>query len=288
MMRLSDLARRRLRVIRRRPQLSFGLALLGLIVLLCIVVPWVSPYSTTTFVGQPFAAPSFAHPFGTDDFGRDVMTRAFDGGRIDLEVAAFATIFSCLVGTLLGVISGATRFRWLDSLLMGFVDAIVAFPFIVLILALVVVFGATQSLGPLPPGVPSLMVAILLTDWVIYARLSRAETLSLRQADFVVAARVAGCSPSRVIMRHLIPNVMSVSAAYAVADGILVIISTASLPFLGAGVQPPAPEWGNMMFEGQAFLSTAWWIALFPAMLLASTGIAVMLVADALLARTRE
>ena len=271
--------------LRRRPQLWLGVGIIGVVVLLCLVVPFVSPYSTSAFVAQPFLPPSLVHPFGTDDFGRDVLTRAFAGGRIDLAVATFSVVVSCLAGTITGVLSGATKLRWLDSLLMGFVDAVVAFPFIVLILALVVVFGSTQSFGPLPAGVPSLMVAVLLTDWVIYACLGRAETLSLRQADFIVAAQVVGCSPLRVIVRHLIPNVISVSAAYAVADGILVIIATASLPFLGAGVQPPAPEWGNMMFEGQAFLATSWWITLFPAALLAITGLGVMLTADALLTR---
>ena len=271
--------------IRRRPQLSIGAGIAAVVALLCIVVPAVSPYSTTSFAANPFLAPSLAHPFGTDDFGRDVFTRTFAAGRLDLGIATFAIAASSLGGTIVGVLSGATRFRWLDSLLMGFVDAVVAFPFIVMILALVVVFGSTQSFGPLPAGVPSLLVAILLTDWVIYARLGRAETLSLRQADFVVAARVAGCSPARVILRHLVPNVISVSAAYAVADGILVIIATASLPFLGAGVQPPAPEWGNMMFEGQAFLASSWWICLCPAAVLALTGLGVMLAADALLNR---
>ena len=271
--------------IRRRPQLSIGVGIAILVALLCLIVPFVSPYSPDALAAVPFLPPSLAHPFGTDDFGRDVFTRTFVAGRLDLALATFAIVVSCLAGTIVGVLSGATRLRWLDSLLMGFVDAVVAFPFIVLILALVVVFGSTQSLGPLPAGVPSLLVAILLTDWVIYARLGRAETLALRQADFVVAARVAGCSPTRVIMRHLIPNVISVSAAYAVADGILVIIATASLPFLGAGVQPPAPEWGNMMFEGQAFLATSWWITLCPAVVLAITGLGVMLAADALLSR---
>jgi peptide/nickel transport system permease protein len=272
-------------VFRRRPQLWIGGGIVLLVAILCVVVPIISPYSANAFVARPFLPPSSAHPFGTDDFGRDVFTRTFQAGRLDLAIATFAIVVSSLGGTLIGVLSGATRLRWLDTLLMGFVDAVVAFPFIVLILALVVVFGSTTSFGPLPPGVPSLLVAILLTDWVIYARLGRAETLSLGQSDFIVAARVSGCSPVRVIVRHLVPNVIAVSAAYAVADVILVIIATASLPFLGAGVQPPAPEWGNMMFEGQSFLSTSWWITMCPAIVLALTGLGVMLAADALLAR---
>jgi peptide/nickel transport system permease protein len=243
---------------------------LGFVVLASVVIPLASPYATNAFVAQPFAAPSLAHPFGTDDFGRDVLTRTFVAGRFDLAIAAFAILVSCSAGTLIGVLSGATRLRWLDSLLMGVVDAIIAFPFIVLILALVVVFGSTQSFGPLPAGVPSLLVAILLTDWVIYARLGRAETLSLRNADFVAAARISGCSPARVILRYLVPNVVSVAAAYAVADAIL---------------EPPAPEWGNMMFEGQSFLASSWWITIFPAATLALTGLGVMLVADSLLTK---
>lgn len=267
--------------------LIVGCVLLGLIVVLSIVVPLVSPYATDAFVASPLESPSWSHPFGTDAFGRDVMTRTFAAGRVDLFVAAVGVAVPLVMGTLIGVVSGAARRRWVDTALMRLVDAILAFPFIILVLALVVVIGPTRKIGPLPAGLPSLFVAVFATSWAVYARLARGQVLSLRQREFVVAARLLGYSKWRIVRRHLMPNVFATTATYAVSDVVLIIVLTASLPFLGAGVQPPAPEWGSIMFEGGSLLATAPWISLAPGVMLALTGLAVSLIARALLAARR-
>lgn len=271
----------------RRLGLRVGAALLAAVALLSVVVPILSPYGTSDIVAPALQGPSGAHPFGTDAFGRDVMTRTFAAGRVDLFVAVVAVAVPLVVGTLIGVASGAAERRWIDSAVMRVVDAILAFPFIVLVLALVVVIGPVGKIGPLPAGLPSLFVAIFVTSWSVYARLARGQTLSLRERDFVVAARLLGYSKWRIVRRHLMPNVFATTATYAVSDVVLIIVVTASLPFLGAGVLPPDPEWGSIMYDGRAELATAPWISVAPGVMLALTGLAVSLIARALLAERR-
>ena len=147
---------------------------------------------------------------------------------------------------------------------MRLVDAIIAFPGVILILALVVVIGPNRTLGPLPAGLPSLFAALFAAGWALYARLARGEVLALRNRDFVTATRLLGYSNTRIVTRHLLPTVIRTTATYAVADAILVIITTASLAFLGAGVQPPTAEWGAIMYEGRSVLATAWWVSTMP------------------------
>ena len=267
-----------------RHSLTVGIAMLSTIVILCLVIPVVWPDSPNALVAPPFQSPSMRHPFGTDSVGRDVFVRVFAGGRLDLVVATGVIGVSLVLGTVLGTLSGATTTRGLDALLMRVVDALIAFPFVILILVLVVLIGPARTIGPMPAGLPATVIAFLLVGWAYYARLARAQTLALRGSDHVVAARVLGYSQSRIIARHLAPGVARVTAAYAVGDAILAVVVIASLAFLGAGVQPPTPEWGNIMYEGRAFVATAWWITVAPGLMLAITGVALSLVADALLA----
>jgi peptide/nickel transport system permease protein len=260
-----------------------GLAIVGGVLLLSILVPIVSPYSPDAFVAQPFQPPSWSHLFGTDSYGRDVFVRTFAGGRIDLSVAAIGVLSSMIFGTVLGVAAVAANRRIWETVLMRIVDSIIAFPFVVLVLALVLVFGATRSYGPLPAGVPSLLIAIFVWDWAVYARLARAQTLVLRNRDFVTAAWLLGYSRARIIGRHLLPHVCRATGAYAVSDAIIILITTAGLPFLGAGVQPPTPEWGAIMYDGRTALAFAWWITVMPGLVLAVTGIGLSLLADSFL-----
>jgi peptide/nickel transport system permease protein len=269
----------------RRTSLWFGVGLIAAIVLLCIVVPLVWPYSTDE-LGAPLQSPSFSHPFGTDAVGRDVFVRTFAGGRIDLGVAVAGVGTSLVVGTLIGILAGISA-RWVDGTVMRLVDAFIAFPFLILALMLVVVIGPDRSVAFLPTGLPATFVAIVAVGWAWYARLARGEALSLRSRDYVVAARLLGFSTPRIVLRHLLPSVVRVTGTYAVGDAILAVIVVASLAFLGAGVQPPTPEWGSLMFEGRGYLGSAWWITVFPGVILALTGIALSLVADALLAPRR-
>jgi peptide/nickel transport system permease protein len=283
------------RVVRRvrpwrtaRSSLIVGLALLGIIVAGCVFVPLLSVWTASAIVAPSYEAPSIAHPFGTDSVGRDLLIRVFVGGRLDLAIATVTVLTAFAIGSVLGTLSGAARWRWVDMVLMRLVDAVIAFPFLVLVLVLVVVFGTERSYGPLPAGVPAVICGVILGDWAFYARLARGQTLALRKRDYIIAARVLGFSQSRIVLRHLLPGVVSTVATYAVTDAILVMITVASLSFVGVGVQPPTPEWGAIMFEGRAALLDAWWIALIPGTMLVLTGLGLSLVADSLLSRQGE
>jgi peptide/nickel transport system permease protein len=270
-------------VVARRLGLWVGGGLLGLVVALSIVVPAVGE-SPEAFTGTPFAPPSGGHPFGTDEFGRDIFVRTWSAGRLDLAVAAIGSFVPFVMGTAIGMVAGMTRRRWVDAVLMRLVDAVIAFPFVILALALVVILGTGSSFGPLPAGMPSVLLAFFIVNWTIFARLARAESLTLRQQDYIVAAGLLGYSPTRILLRHVAPTVVKTTATYAVATSVLVMATTAGLAFLGAGAQPPTAEWGAMIFQGRTVLPTYWWIAVFPGLAMAITALGISLVADSLIA----
>jgi peptide/nickel transport system permease protein len=260
-----------------------GLAILVVILGACLVGPFLLPFGPQQIVASPYQPPSLSHPFGTDFVGRDLLVRVLVGGRLDF-IAAFATVaVSMAVGTVVGVLAGGSKHQWVDSALMRLVDAVIAFPFLVLVLVLVVALGPERSFGPLPAGAPAVMGGMILGNWAFYARIARGQTLALRDRDYVVAARVLGLSQARIILRHLLPGALGIQAAYAVGDVILTMITIASLSFVGVGVQPPTPEWGAIMFDGRAVLQSAWWISVIPGIFLAVTGLGLSLLADALL-----
>jgi peptide/nickel transport system permease protein len=198
--------------------------------------------------------PSWQHPLGTDDLGRSVLVRILYGARISLLVGFLAVGISCSIGIILGSLAGYYG-RWIDALIMRFVDIMLCFPTFFLILA-VIAF--------LEPSIWNIMIVIGLTSWMGVARLIRAEFLSLRQRDFVLAAQALGASDLRLIFRHILPNALSpvlVSATLGVAGAIL---TESALSFLGIGVQPPTPSWGNMLITGKQTLGSAWWLSVFP------------------------
>ena len=199
-------------------------------------------------------SPSFDYPLGTDDLGRDVLARILYGARISLLVGFVAVGIATFIGILLGAMAGFYG-RWVDSLIMRFVDIMLCFPSFFLILA-VIAF--------LEPSIWNIMIIIGLTSWMGVARLVRAEFLSLRERDFVLAARAIGARDTRIIFRHILPNAISpvlVSATLGIAGAIL---TESALSFLGIGVQPPTPSWGNMLIAGKQTLGTAWWLSVFP------------------------
>lgn len=199
-------------------------------------------------------SPSFDYPLGTDDLGRDVLARILYGARISLLVGFVAVGIATFIGILLGAMAGFYG-RWVDSLIMRFVDIMLCFPSFFLILA-VIAF--------LEPSIWNIMIIIGLTSWMGVARLVRAEFLSLRERDFVLAARAIGARDTRIIFRHILPNAVSpvlVSATLGIAGAIL---TESALSFLGIGVQPPTPSWGNMLIAGKQTLGTAWWLSVFP------------------------
>jgi len=248
---IRDVVWQRLR--HNRMALAGGLIVL-LMFLLAAIASLVSSDPSAIDVSRSLLPPSWAHPLGTDDLGRDVLVRMLYGARISLLVGFVAVGISCLIGIFFGALAGYYG-GWIDSLIMRFVDIMLCFPTFFLILA-VIAF--------LDPSIWNIMIVIGLTSWMGVARLIRAEFLSLRQRDFVLAAQALGASDFRLIFRHILPNAMSpvlVSATLGVAGAIL---TESALSFLGIGVQPPTPSWGNMLIVGKQTLGSAWWLSVFP------------------------
>lgn len=231
-----------------------GAVIVGLMCLLALLAPlWGRDPGAIDIAGQ-LLPPDWGHPLGTDDLGRDVLARILYGSRISLLVGFVAVGIATLLGIVIGAVAGYYG-GWTDAALMRLVDIMLCFPTFFLILA-VIAF--------LEPSIWNIMVIIGLTGWMGVARLVRAEFLSLRERDFVVAARALGASDARLIFRHLLPNALSpvlVSATLGIAGAIL---TESALSFLGIGVQPPTPSWGNMLIAGKQTLGTAWWLSVFP------------------------
>jgi peptide/nickel transport system permease protein len=254
-----------------RAEVIVGLVILVVIIGLSIIVPLVSPYDAMASAGEPRLPPSLTHYFGTDQLGRDIFIRTFVAARLDIVLALVAVAIPLVVGTIIGTIVGTTENRVISSLWTIVVDAINAFPLIVLAIGVVAVIGQ---------GVQGLVIALAATNWARYAKIARAGALSLREADFIQVTRVLRYSRTRVLFRHMLPNVYSAAIAYGLSDFVIVIVTVAGLSFLGLGVRPPIPEWGAMMSEGRLFLTVEWWITVFPGLLLSLTAIGVALIAD--------
>lgn len=265
-------SRRTWRLVRSR-NLMIGLALMGAITLVAICAPLLTPYQPQEQnYDITLQGPSLQHPFGTDNFGRDTLTRVIYGAQIDLRVGLIAVIAPFLIGVTLGCLAGYYG-GWLDNLIMRAVDIVQAFPFIVIVVAIVAVLG---------PGLNNMFVAVALTAWIYYARLIRGEILVVKNKDYVKAAYALGMTHRRIIWRYALPNVISSSIVYAMADIALYIGLAAALSFLGLGAKPPEPEWGAMITEGQAYITSAWWMSMFPGLAMVVTGTALSLIGDGL------
>jgi peptide/nickel transport system permease protein len=262
-----------------------GIGILATIALLSVLAPAIVGVQPDALVAAPLSPPSADHPFGTDSFGRDVFVRTFVAARVDYAVAAAGATVSMLVGGTIGILAGMARRPIWGRLLGRVTDALIAVPFALFILLIVVAVGPGRDVLGLPKGLPAVLIAVFLIGWSIYARLARAETSSLRQRDFVTAARLMGFSRRRIVALHIMPSVMLTLGTYAVTQAVAIVGALAALPFLGAGVLPPTPEWGSMMHEGRGLLQSAWWVVVFPGAALVLTAIALSLVADALLDR---
>lgn len=223
------------------------------------------------------APPGEAHWFGTDNLGRDVLSRVIHGARIDIWMGLIGVLIPLVIGVTIGLVSG--YFGGLtDTLLMRLVDITVAFPFFILVIAIVGVLG---------PGLANYFIALALVAWVAYARLVRAEVLVVRRLEYVQAARALGFSDRVIVLRHVLPNVLGSITIYAWTDAVMVILAGASLGFLGLGAQPPTAEWGVMIAEGQPYIIQAWWICLFPGLAMVTLALGFILVSDGLSRRLR-
>lgn len=266
-------ARRSLLRVSPKPTLLLGLLLLAVFLAAALFPAQLAPYEPAEFdytaIMQP---PSAAHPFGTDNFGRDVLSRVIWGTRIDLQIALFTTLFPFVFGTLVGALTGYYG-GWLDAVFGRIVDVVVVFPFLVLVIAIVAVLG---------PGLLNMYIAVSSVGWVYYARLVRDEVMVQKNAEYAQAARVMGYSPARVIFRHLLPNAVTPAIVYLMTDMSLGILLGASLGYLGLGAQPPTAEWGVMIADGKNFMVTAPWVTTFPGLALTAAGLTFSLIGDGL------
>jgi peptide/nickel transport system permease protein len=216
--------------------------------------------------------PGLTHWFGTDNFGRDVLSRVIHGTRVDLQMGLIGVILPFILGTMVGALSGYFG-RFTDMVLMRILDVMLSFPWLVLLIAIITV---------LKPGLGSFYIAITLVGWVSYARLVRSQTLVLKNSDFVLAAVNLGYGHLRILFRHILPNAMIPSIVFSMSDVVLVILAGSSISYLGLGVQPPTAEWGVMIAEGQNFMVTAWWITAFPGLSIVFLAFGFSLLADGL------
>ena len=262
-----------------RGPLLLGLILLGLIILIALIAPLIAPYNPIEQnLGAAFTKPlSAGHLLGTDNYGRDELSRIIFGTRLDLQIGFISVIFPFIAGSLLGVTAGYLGGKT-DNVVMRIVDILIAFPFLVLVIALMTLLG---------PGLRNLYIAVGIFGWITYCRLVRGETLIARNLEYIQAARTVGCTNRRVIFTHLLPNVIAPSLVYVFTGMVQAILTGAALSFLGLGAQPPTPEWGAMIAEGRQFLLQAWWMPTLPGFAILITGVSLSLIGDGLAERRR-
>lgn len=258
-----------------RPNRPYALIIGGVmlaIVLLMTFFP--SLFTSYDPLEQNFAIalspPSAEHIFGTDNYGRDLFTRVVYGARIDLKIGFLAMIVPLFVGSFIGLMAGWFG-GWVDALLMRIQDIMTAFPFTILVIAIISILGRSES---------NVYIAIWLVGWRDYTKLVRSEVLIEKNSEYIQAVRSLGFSDLRIMFRHILPNTINSAVVYAVSDVMLCMLVAASLSFLGLGVQPPVPEWGAIISEGRPFILNAWWICALPGLALAFTGTALSLLGE--------
>jgi peptide/nickel transport system permease protein len=257
----------------RTPSFVIGGTIVLALILASVCAPLITQYDPNAqSLLDAYAFPSGEHWLGTDQLGRDVFTRIVYAGRVDLVTAFLAVFFPFVLGTALGCLAGYYG-RFVDTVVMRLVDVVVAFPFIVLVIALVFVLG---------PGQRSIVIAITAVGWVSYARLVRGEILVQKRLEYVLAARAAGLSDGRIILRHLLPNVITQAIVFSMSDIVLSVLAIVTLSYLGAGIPPPTADWGSMIADGQSLITSQWQIATFPGIAVVLTGLGLSLLGDGL------
>jgi peptide/nickel transport system permease protein len=265
------------RVLASRVPVVASWIFLGLVVIASILAPMLTPLDPLAQdledrLLPPAWSPAgkMPHVLGTDQLGRDILSRILYGGRVTLLIATSSVTISGIVGMTLGIVSGYFGGR-LDNLIMRLADAQLAMPFILLAIAIIGILG---------PSLPNLIAVLSLTGWVVYARISRSLVLTLRQRDFVEAARALGARHSRVLLVHILPNLLPMVSVVASLELATMIFGEAALSFLGLGVPPPTPTWGSMLGDGRSYLFVAWWLSTFPGLALALTVLCINVAGD--------
>ena len=252
---------------------SMALLFLILLTIVAALAPWISPRDPTKMnYTDVLAPPSGEFLFGTDYAGRDVLSRVIYGSRITLRVSFLAVILAIFAGTTSGLLAGFSG-GWLDNLLMRVIDIMMSIPSVLLAIVIIGAFG---------PGLNKVIIAIGIVSIPTYARLSRGSTLSVKEEDYIESAKAVGCSNTRVVMKHILPNIFTSLLTYSTLRLAVAIITTATLGFLGLGAQPPTPEWGTMLSEARNYLRDSWWMSTFPGLAITITVLSLNILGDAL------
>jgi ABC-type dipeptide/oligopeptide/nickel transport system permease subunit len=280
---------RRLRQLWRLKGMLIGLAIVLFVIVLALGAPFIAPQNP--YVGRTLdrlMAPTWMEGgearflLGTDALGRDALSRLIFGARVSITVAILAVIGASTIGVLLGLLAGFYS-RWIDWVISTVVNIFLSFPFVLLALAVIAVIGPGKWVLPGLPWLDGALVAVLaITGWPVYTRVIRAQTLSLREREFIQAGRVVGAGDSRLILRHILPNVLNLLVVIMSLQVAQMIILESFLSFLGLGVQPPIPSWGSMLGDGRLYMFDKWWMATFPGLAIFVTTLAINLVGDGL------
>jgi peptide/nickel transport system permease protein len=250
-----------------------GIGILVAAALAAICAPLIAPYDPNQIdLESRLLPPSLDHVMGTDTFGRDIASRVIYAIQLDLQVIFVITYAPLAIGMVIGAFAGYYG-GWLDSLAMRLVDAVIALPFLVLVIAIVAIAGA---------GLTGVYIGVLVVGWALYARLTRSEMLVLREQDFMLAGRGLGYSTARIIFRHAMPNLLRSNIVFSAADLVLNLLLLASLSYLGLGVQAPTAELGSMVAEGQSVLLQSWWVATLPGLVVVVLGVSFSMIGDGL------
>ncbi|HWK29557.1 MAG TPA: ABC transporter permease [Solirubrobacter sp.] len=263
---------RQLRALVRNPTAMFGAAIVVLVLLCGLLAPLIAPYDPLAISADALAPPSAAHPLGTDDLGRDILSRVLYGARVTPLVGIAPVALSAAAGVVLGLLAGFSR-GLVDNVIMRLIDVLLAFPGIVLAIAVVAVLG---------PGLGNAMIAVGIAGVPIFARVVRGLVLVEREKEYVAAARLCGARAPRLIFAEVLPNVAAPVLVLSTVSVATAILSTAGLSFLGLGAQPPQPEWGAMLSQGRDYLTDQWWIATFPGLAIAIAVLGINLLGDGL------
>ena len=271
-----------LRRFARASDLVVGAALFALVLAMSVIGPAVWPLDPitgrfdVTFTPPLTVAGGVLHPLGTDQLGRDLLARIFTGARISLGIVLLAGLISAVLGTVLGLIAGYFR-GWIDAVIMRLVDIQLSIPFILLILLVVAVVG---------PSILNLILVLGVTGWAIFARVARARALEVRELEYIEAANALGLPTWRILLRHMLPNILVPQIVLLTLDLPRLVVLEASVGFLGLGVQPPTPTLGNLIGEGRSFILIAEWLVLYPGLVIAALVVAFNLIGDWLVKRT--
>ncbi len=262
-----------LRRILNTPSLLAGSIMFAVLILLAVFIPYISPYDPTEQNLSAFLQPPSAeHWLGTDQLGRDLFTRLIYAARTDLTIMVLAEIIPFCTGIFLGMVAGYYG-KWVDNVITLITDTFIAFPFYLIVIIVAFASGAGQR---------GIYITFILVGWIVFARVVRGLSASFREQEWIASARTLGLSGPRIILRHLLPNVLPQAVVVLMTDMVGLLVAIVTLGYLGIGIAPPTPDWGTMIADGQSFISTAWWLSAVPGFAVVYTGIALSLVGDGL------